>query len=109
MACYSSVRKHRIGVDRLKHTSFQQLFCIGVRTSVMSEIFDGKTLQKLALVHHCNPVSHVCDHGKIVAHQQVAQVAFLAKIAKQVQDLSLNRDVKCGGGFVEQEDLGLEQ
>jgi hypothetical protein len=75
----------------------------------MSEVFNRKTLQQLTLAHHGNPVAHVRDHGKIMAHQQIAQVPFFTNIAKQVQYLGLDGNVKRRGRLIEQKNLWLEQ
>ena len=49
------------------------------------------------------------DHGKIVAHQQITQVPFFTNIAKQVQYLGLDGNVKRRGRLIEQKNLWLEQ
>jgi hypothetical protein len=59
-------------------------------------------------VHHDDPVGHVPHHRQVVGDEQVRQPALALQVVQQVQDLGLHRHVEGAGGFVEDDQLGVE-
>ena len=63
-------------------------------SSVSAELDDR------AQVHDRHPLADVAHHGQIVGHEQDRQSEIALKLAKQVENLDLNRDVQLGHRLV---------
>ena len=55
-----------------------------------------RKLTYTSVLHHTDSVGDEAYNGKIMAYKQTRQTKLLLKLLKQVQDLSLNTDIKGG-------------
>ena len=79
------------------------------RVGVLGIIEDrahGSGLDGLAGVHDGHPVAELGDDAEVVRDEQHRQVALGGKVAQELEDLQLRRDVERGGGLVGQHDAG---
>lgn len=56
--------------------------------------------------HDADPVRDVPDHAQVVGDEKEGEVAVLAQVEQQVEDLRLDGDVEGGGGFVQHQQRG---
>ena len=59
-------------------------------------------------VHYRHPVGHIAHHPEIVRDEEQRESQFPLKLAQEIQDLRLNRDVQRRRHLVAQEDLGRQ-
>ena len=62
--------------------------------------FAGTFLYDIAQIHDRNPIRDVFYDRKIVSDKQVCKVEFFLQINKQVQDLTLDRNIQCRYWFI---------
>src|SRR5215211_2400555 len=67
---------------------------------VAVELLAGRHLYHCAEVHNPHTVGDVLDHREVVGDEQVGQVPLPLELLHQVDDLRLDRDVKCRDGLV---------
>jgi len=72
------------------------------------EVGRGELLHAAPPLHHHQPLAHVGHHGEVVADHDEGEPVAAAHLLEEVQHLRLHRGVEGGGGFVEQQDLRLE-
>ena len=65
-------------------------------------------LDHFSVVHHDNTVAHMPDDSKVMRDEKQRELELLLKIFEQIQDLSLNADVKGADRLVTNEELGLD-
>jgi len=75
----------------------------GVHHFVAGAFFDD-----LAAVHDGDVVADVLDDGHVVADEEVGELELVAEIGEEVEDLALDADVEGAGGFVADDEAGLE-
>ena len=51
-------------------------------------------LNDLAEIHHSDPVAHVAHDAEVVSDEDQRQAELALEVLQQVDDLSLNRNVK---------------
>ena len=56
-------------------------------------------------VHDSNSIRNLCNNAQIVRYQQHGQVALLAQVIEQLEDLRLNGDVERGCRLVRDQQL----
>ncbi len=64
-------------------------------------------LDRLAGIHHAEPVADVEDQAEVVADEQHRGAVLVAEVLDQIDDAGLDRHVERGGGFVEDQERGL--
>ena len=57
-------------------------------------------LHDLANIHHRDPVTDMLDHSQIMRDEKQRKVELFLQIDEQIDDLRLNRDVKCRDRFI---------
>ena len=77
-------------------------------TRLAARSADETQLDRLAALHHHQPLAHVGDHREVVAHHDKGQAAAPAQLFQQVQHLGLHRRIERRRGLVQQQDLRLE-
>lgn len=94
------VTRHRtLGVRRRKKAT-----C--VRMSRRFEEWPHRgDLHDLPPVHDRDPVCHLPDDGEVVGYENDCQSKAVLKVPQEVQDLSPDREVEGGNGFIEDEEL----
>jgi|TARA_B100001971_G_C17798903_1_gene338394 hypothetical protein len=103
----------RAGDIAFENDSFTSAVYLGIRDGnrreegdgigvfgVLVEIIAGCDLNDFSKVHHCNPVTDVSHHGKVMRDEKVGQVQFFSQFHKQFDDLTLNRYIKCGNRLI---------
>ena len=74
----------------------------------MMKDFMGRTmLDDLACIHDRNAVSDACYDAEIMRDQNHARAIFFLQITDQINDLRLNRHIKCCRRFIGNEQLRL--
>src|SRR5690349_7813183 len=63
----------------------------------------------LAEIHHRDAIGNMFYHREIMGDEQVREIKLLLKLAKQVQYLSLNRNVERGNCFIAHDELGPQR
>ena len=58
-------------------------------------------------IHHSNAIGDFSNHTEIVSYQKHRQLPLLSEIIEQLENLSLDRDVECGGWFVGDQELWI--
>ena len=74
---------------------------------MVEELLGSALFDNLAVIHHCHIVGNLGDDTEVVGDEDDAHVVFLLKGAKEVEDGFLDGDVKCGGGLVGDEQVGV--
>src|SRR5262249_15307365 len=88
----------------LRHRCQQQLGVgVGRRSKKQSPLRD---FDDAAEIHDRNAVAQSLDRAEIVADEQVRDIAALAQLGEQIEDLRLDRHVQCRYGLVANKDLG---
>ena len=67
----------------------------------------GYPLHHLAAVHDHDIVCHLVDNAQVMGDEHDGRAMLLLQRVHQVQNLSLNGHVQCGGGLVGNQQLGL--
>ena len=112
-------------VDGARHVTLEHLhgracFRVGRRGAVQERHSVGMTgfaehlsrrplLRDLAQVHDGDRLRHRLHHGQVVSNEQVSEPQALLQLVKEDQDASLHGHIQCGGGFVEDHELGIER
>ena len=73
------------------------------------QLFDWRSLDHAAQVHHHHPVADVLDDAQVMADEQIGQVQLLAQVHEQVQDLRLDRHIEGGNRLVTDQHAGLHR
>ena len=74
---------------------------------LVKDILDRAAFNRLAGIHHADPVAGLEDEPKVVADEQHRGAVFLAQVLDQFDNCGLHRHVKGGGGLVEDEKRGF--
>ena len=78
----------------------------GVRVlRVGEEGLGGALFDDAAVLHDGYAVGNLGDDGQVVRDEEHGQVMDAAYLFEEIEDLSLDRDVESGGGFVRDEEL----
>ena len=85
----------------------QEPACVGVGR-VLVDLVGRPQFDELAQVHDTDCVDHVPHYGQVVGDEDEGQMVPSLKVFHQVEDLSLDRDVQSGHGFVSDDELGIE-
>ena len=59
-------------------------------------------------MHYCNGITHLFDNLKIVGDEQDRKIGLFLDGLYQGKYLRLNREIKCGSGFVGNDKFGVE-
>ena len=74
---------------------------LGVRVPrPVDDLLDRAGLDRLARVEHHYPVAQLPDQREVVGDEQHGQVALVAQVLEELDDLGLDGDVEGGGGLV---------
>ena len=73
------------------------------------ELIARASLHNLAEVHHRHAVAHVTHHREVVGDEHQRQSHVALKLAQQVEDLRLDRDVESGDRLIGDQQLWLER
>ena len=73
------------------------------------QLLRRRDFHHLAEIEHDDPIAQVFDHVEIVRDEQHREAEALAQVAKQIDDLRLNRDVECGYWLVGNDELRLDR
>ena len=84
----------------------QQEACVGV-AGLGEDGLAGSVLDDAAEIHDAELVRHVADDGQVMADEEVGEAEAALKLAHQVQDLRLHRDIQRAGGFVADQEVRL--
>jgi len=76
---------------------------------VREDLFGVSLLDYLSQIHHRNAIRDVLDHRKIVRDEQVRQIESLLKLAKEIQNLSLDRYIECRNCFIAHDEFRFER
>jgi hypothetical protein len=57
-------------------------------------------LHNLAEIHDCDSIGDMAYDRKIVGDEEGSDVKLVSDICQQIEDLSLNRDIKRGDRFI---------
>ena len=80
---------------------------VGVLWVFVELLCRGK-LNKVTKIHHSNAIGEIFDHGKIVCDEDQGETHGLFEILKQIDDLSLHRNVECRNRLVTNDKLRLK-
>ena len=75
--------------------------------SVSTDLLGGAHLNDVSEVHYGDLVGDVLNYGKVVGNEYVRHSLLALKLFEKVDDLRLNRNVKCGYGLVANNELGI--
>jgi len=67
----------------------------------------GCHLAKAAKIHDPDMIGNVMDDGKVMAYEQIGQAEPTLQFFDQVENLGLDRNIKCGGWLVANEKIGV--
>src|SRR2546430_13761040 len=71
------------------------------------QLLRRRDFHHLAEIEHDDPIAQVFDDVEIMRDEQHREAEALAQIAKQIDDLRLNRDVECRYWLVCKDEFGL--
>src|SRR2546421_684634 len=71
------------------------------------EIDPVRELDDLSEVHHRDAVADVTDHREVVRDEEVRELEAILELLEEVDDLRLDRDVKCRDRLVAHDELRL--
>src|SRR5689334_9919398 len=75
---------------------------------VVEDLFGISFLDYLTQIHHRDSIGDVLYHREVVSDEQISQSELPLKIAKQIEDLSLDRDIERRDRFVTHNQLRLD-
>ena len=84
----------------------QELFGIGV-LGIGKELFGRALFDDLAMMHDEGTLSDEADDGEIVGDEEKAGLELFFQIEKEVENLSLDRDIEGRDGLIADEELGI--
>ena len=87
-------------------TALQQRARVGM-ARVVVQLVGGRQLDDLPEVHHRDAVAHVTHDAEVMGDEDDRQPEVALKVAQQVDDLRLDRDVQRGDGLVGDDQLGF--
>ena len=64
------------------------------------KIWRGAALDNTTVVHHNHGLCHIGHDTEIMRNQQQGHLEFRLKIADEIKNLRLNRDIKSGSRLV---------
>ena len=64
-------------------------------------------LNDFAQIHDGDIIANVLNDTEIVGNEKVGQTQFLLQLAKEIEDLGLDRDVECRDRLVAHNEVGL--
>ena len=74
---------------------------------IVENILCSSALADSSAVHNNNLIGHLRDNAQIMGNDDDRHAQLLLQFHHQLQDLCLDRNVKCGGGLVRDQDRGL--
>ena len=76
---------------------------------VREDFFGVSLLDYLTQIHHRNAIRYVLDHRKIMRDEQVRQIESLLELAKEVQNLRLDRNIESRNCFIAHDEFRFER
>ena len=67
---------------------------------ICEDLFGRPDFHDFSKIHHGDPIADMADHRKIVTDEDHRQSKLRAQIAKQIDDLGLDRYVECGNRLI---------
>ena len=86
-----------LGINTRHRT--KKTFCIWM-SRLIENIIHRPLLYNLTCIHYRYLITDVCNNAKIVRNKNYSHSCFLLKILHQIQDLSLNGNIKCCGRLI---------
>lgn len=83
----------------------EEAFGVGVEW-VFEDFVDVGVFDDAACVHDGDDICVFCDDAEVVGDEHHAHAVFVLEAAEEFEDLGLDGDVECGGGFVGEEECG---
>ena len=62
----------------------------------------------LSGIHHSNSVRHELDDVNVMGDEQIANIALSLYLPEQIENLGLDGSVKCAGGFIQDNQLWIQ-
>ena len=62
-------------------------------------------LYHVTQIHHTDPITDVSNYRQVMGYEQISQIVLFLKVFQQVDDLGLDRYVKCGDRFISNNEL----
>jgi hypothetical protein len=87
---------------------FQQLAGV-ILAWAAEDLVAGPVLFDPSVAQHDDLTRDGCDDGEVVRDEDVADAEFALQIAEQVEGLCLNRNVKCGDGLIQEQQIGFQR
>ena len=72
------------------------------------DFFRRGQLHDFAQIHDGDPVGDVFDDGEIVRDEKVTEAHVALEVHEEIEDLALHTNIKCGDGFVADDEPGLK-
>jgi hypothetical protein len=72
---------------------------------VSKEFAHGSPFYDTAGVHHDDRITALGNDAEVVGDEDGRSIHFLTEFLEEVQDLSLDRDIESGGGFVSNDEI----
>jgi hypothetical protein len=69
--------------------------------------FNGALLDEFSFEHNQNTIGEIGDDAEVVGDEEDGHTELIAEIAKEIENLGLDGDIKGGGGFIGNEEFGL--
>lgn len=70
--------------------------------------FGGAFFDELTVFENRDLIADVFNDGEIVGNEKVGEVKFFLEVHQKVDDLGLNRDIKCADRFVADDELWFD-
>jgi len=70
--------------------------------------FGGAFFDELTVFENRDLIADVFDDGEVVGNKEVSKVKFFLEIHQKVDDLGLDRYIKCADGFVADDELRFD-
>ena len=76
---------------------------------ICKNVFGASQLDQPAEVHDADLIAQVPNHGEVMRDEEVSQPELALEVAKEVDDLGLDRDVERGQRFIADDQSGPER
>mmetsp|Transcript_18259 Transcript_18259/g.28909 ORF Transcript_18259/g.28909 Transcript_18259/m.28909 type:complete len:656 (+) Transcript_18259:1222-3189(+) len=93
-------QRGRILVSTGQGDRAKQGLCIRM-LHLVKDLLDAAPFHSLAGVHHANPVAGFQNQAEVVRNKQHRSAVFLAQVFDQLDHRGLDRDIKSGGGLIQ--------
>ncbi len=74
---------------------------------IFVDVHDRAALNDVTSIHHVDGVDHLSNHTEVVGNPHDCHAQFLLQLDDQIDDLRLDGDIQCGGGFIGDQQFGL--